>query len=77
MLIKNVEPSIFYDQVVKKLDGVGVFIFQILFLLVMAYLAPKHISVYIILFFFSVCSFLGRIIGTIVGMLIMSRDKKN
>lgn len=77
MLIKNVEPSIFYDQVVKKLDAVGAFIFQTLFLLVMAYLTPKYTYIYIILFFHSNSSFLGKIIGTIIGMLIMSRDKKN
>ena len=77
MIIKNIEPSVLYDQVVKKLDAVGAFVFEIVCLVAMYLSVPQYIIFYIVLFTYSVFSFLGKIFGTIFSMLIMSKDKKN
>lgn len=77
MNLKNIEPSVIYDQLVRKLEMVGLFVAQLLCLLVLSAFDSHTMNVFSILFIFSVCSFLGVILGTVASMIILSKDKKN
>lgn len=76
--MKNkIETSVYYDQIVKKLNDFGAYIAQILYLTVLYYFFPEYWIIYLILFGYSNVGFFGKILGTIKSMLIISKDKKN
>lgn len=77
MITNNVEPSVFYDQVVKKLDGVGAFVAQLISLLIMASDKSEPVNIFRVLLIFSIATILGKAVGTIIGMRILTKDKKN
>jgi len=74
-MFKNIESKVGLDQSIKKLDAVGAFIAQIIFLIIIAFIFG--ISFILMLFIgFSVVSFLGKVFGTIVTANLLS-SKKN